>query len=445
MPDSAALSIKPGCDDIAEKLMDALKAEGEVLLKEGVYMTSPLDIPSHSRLVLEKGAVLKFISDFSLYPPVFTRWEGVRCWCMHPCLFIDGCEDVAIEGEGIIDGSGEPWWEECLKKKGKSCTPSSELELKYASLNPDYKEQPGGGGGREFQFLRPPLIQIKDSRRVRISGITVQNSPFWTIHPLFSENIELDRLTIVNPYEAPNTDGIDIESCSHVSVTDCDVFVGDDGIAIKSGSGEDGIKDNVPANDILIKNCTVKSAHGGAVIGSETAAEISGITVDNCVFDGTDRGIRIKTRRGRGGLIHDLIFRNITMKENLCPFVINMYYRCGADDDALFSLDKLPVDKSTPVIHSITIENCHGYSSKASAGMAVGLPEMPIRNVTIRNSSFAVDSGTDADVDTSDMYQGLPTPPSRGFRLRNIEVTLENVTIECDGEKIIKEEGTALI
>ena len=249
----------------------------------------------------------------------------------------------------------------------------------------------------------------------------------------------------MNPYEAPNTDGIDIESCSHVSVTDCDVFVGDDGIAIKSGSGEDGIKDNVPANDILIKNCTVKSAHGGAVIGSETAAEISGITVDNCVFDGTDRGIRIKTRRGRGGLIHDLIFRNITMKENLCPFVINMYYRCGADDDALFSLDKLPVDKSTPVIHSITIENCHGYSSKASAGMAVGLPEMPIRNVTIRNSSFAVDSGTDADVDTSDMYQGLPTPPSRGFRLRNIEVTLENVTIECDGEKIIKEEGTALI
>ena len=445
MPDSIAFSIFPGNEDIAGKLMEALKEEGEVILREGVYMSSPIDIPSHSRLVLEKGAVLKFIPDFSIYEPVFTRWEGVRCWCMHPCLFINGCDDVVIEGEGIIDGSGEKWWQECLKKKEKNKSPESDIELKFAALNPDYRNQPGGGGGREFQFMRPPLIQIKDSRNIRISGITVQNSPFWTIHPLFSEDVELRGLTIVNPYEAPNTDGIDIESCRRVSVIDTDVFVGDDGIAIKSGSGEDGIRDNAPAKDILIRNCTVKAAHGGAVIGSETAAEISDVTVDGCVFDGTDRGIRIKTRRGRGGLIHDLVFRNITMEANLCPFVINMYYKCGTDDDSLFSLDELPVDRSTPVIHSVTIENCHGYGSKASAGMAVGLPEMPIRNVAIRNSSFAVAPDTTADVDTSDMYRGLPTPPSRGFRLRNIEVKLEDVEIDCEGERIIKEEGTVLL
>lgn len=445
MADSVALSIMPGCEDIADDLMNALRDNDEVVLKEGEYRTSPLAFPSHSRLVLEKGAVLKFIPDFALYPPVFTRWEGVRCWCMHPCIYIDNAEDVTIEGEGTIDGSGSAWWEECLKKKGKDREPESEIELRFASLNPDYKNQPGGGGGREFQFLRPPLIQIKDSRNVKIEGVAVQNSPFWTIHPLFSENIEIRNVRIFNPYEAPNTDGIDIESCSHVSVLDTDVFVGDDGIAIKSGSGEDGIKDNVPAKDILIKGCKVKSAHGGAVIGSETAAEISDITVDSCEFEGTDRGIRIKTRRSRGGLIHDLVFRNITMHSNLCPFVINMYYRCGTNDERLFSLDKQPVDKSTPVIHTITIENCHGYDSKASAGMAVGLPEMPIRNVVIRNSTFAVSSDTTADVDTSDMYQGLPTPPSRGFRLRNIEVKLDNVTIECEGEKIIKEDGTVLI
>ena len=444
MPDSAALGILPG-GDISERLMRALREEKEVVLKEGVYESSPLDIPSNSRLILEKGAVLRFIPDFNIYPPVFTRWEGVRCWCMHPCRCINGSEHVVIEGEGTIDGSGSPWWEECLKKKEKHKEPETELELMYASLNPDYKSQPGGGGGREFQFMRPPLIQIKDSRDVVISGITVQNSPFWTIHPLFSEDVVLKGLTIINPYEAPNTDGIDIESCSRVSVIDTDVYVGDDGIAIKSGSGEDGIRDNIPAKDIIIGGCTVKAAHGGAVIGSETAAEISDVTVEDCVFDGTDRGIRIKTRRSRGGLIHDLVFRNITMKDNLCPFVINMYYKCGTDDDSLFSLDKLPVDKSTPVIHSIAIEGCHGTGSKASAGMAVGLPEMPIRNVSIRNSSFAVDRETTADVNTSDMYRGLPTPPSRGFRLRNIEVKLENVSIDCEGEKIIEEDGTVLI
>ena len=444
MPDSAALGILPG-GDISERLMRALREEKEVVLKEGVYESSPLDIPSNSRLILEKGAVLRFIPDFNIYPPVFTRWEGVRCWCMHPCIFINGSEHVVIEGEGTIDGSGSPWWEECLKKKEKHKEPESELELMYASLNPDYKSQPGGGGGREVQFMRPPLIQIKDSRDVVISGITVRNSPFWTIHPLFSEDVVLKGLTIINPYEAPNTDGIDIESCSRVSVIDTDVFVGDDGIAIKSGSGEDGIRDNIPAKDITIRGCTVKAAHGGAVIGSETAAEISDVTVEDCVFDGTDRGIRIKTRRSRGGLIHDLAFRNITMKDNLCPFVINMYYKCGTDDDSLFSLNKLPVDKSTPVIHSIAIEGCHGTGSKASAGMAVGLPEMPIRNVSISNSSFAVDRETTADVNTSDMYRGLPTPPSRGFRFRNIEVKLENVSIDCEGEKIIEEDGTVLI
>ena len=445
MKDSVALGIIPDGRDIAESLMAALKTEKEVILREGVYMSSPLDIPSSSRLVLDKGAVLTFIPDFSIYEPVFTRWEGVRCWCMHPCLFINEAEDVVIEGEGTIDGSGEKWWKECLKKKGKGRGPETGIEKRFEALNPDYRSQPGGGGGREFQFMRPPLIQIKDSRNVTIKGVTIQNSPFWTIHPLFSEDIRLEGLRITNPYEAPNTDGIDIESCRHVTVVDSDVFVGDDGIAIKSGSGEDGIRDNAPACDILIKNCTVKAAHGGAVIGSETAAEISGVVVDGCLFDGTDRGIRIKTRRGRGGLIHDLSFRNITMKDNLCPFVINMYYKCGTDDDTLFSLDKLPVDKSTPVIHSIAIEGCHGTGSKASAGMAVGLPEMPIRNVSIRNSSFAVDRDTTADVNTSDMYRGLPTPLSRGFRLRNIEVKLENVSIDCEGEKIIEEEGTVLI
>ena len=443
MPFDASAPFVPG-SDISGSLMKVLAEKGEAVLAEGEYLCSPVRIPSHSRIVLEKGAVLRFIPDFDLYEPVFTRWEGVKCWCMHPCLYIDGAEDVTIEGEGTIDGSGEKWWQECLKKKGKGIGPTSALELKYASLNPGFENQPGGGGGREFQFMRPPLIQIRSSRSVRLSGITVQNSPFWTIHPLFSEDVVLERLTIINPYEAPNTDGIDIESCSRVLVQDCSVFVGDDGIALKSGSGEDGIKDNVPTKDVVIRGCTVKAAHGGAVIGSETAAEISSVTVEDCFFDGTDRGIRIKTRRGRGGLIHDLSFRNIRMRRNLCPFVINMYYRCGTDDASLFSLEKQMVTASTPDIHSVHIENCCGEDSLASAGMVVGLPEMPVRDLVVRHSSFSVLEGTTVPVDESDMYRGLPDPPSRGFRLRNAEAHLEDVSVVCEGAAVIQEEGTVL-
>ena len=117
MADCISHGIVPDGRDVSPSLMKALREEGEVRLSEGIYMTGPLSIPSHSRLILEKGAVLRFIPEFGLYEPVFTRWEGVKCWCMHPCLFIDECEDVVIEGEGTIDGSGERWWKECLKKK----------------------------------------------------------------------------------------------------------------------------------------------------------------------------------------------------------------------------------------------------------------------------------------------------------------------------------------
>lgn len=437
--------INPSAADVSRSIVQALEKEGEAVLRGGIYHSSPFSVPSHSRLVIEKDAELVFIPDFTLYPPVFTRWEGVQCWCMHPCIFINESVDVKIVGEGIIDGSGEKWWKTCLEKKKKNRTPETELELQFAALNPDYRNQPGGGGGREFQFLRPPLLQIRKSHDVLIEGVTFRKSPFWTVHPLFSEDITIKDVSIINPYDAPNTDGIDIESSSNVSVLSSSVDVGDDGIAIKSGSGLEGRRDNVPSRNILIKDCIVKAAHGGAVIGSETAAEISDVTVESCLFDGTDRGIRIKTRRGRGGNIHDLAFRNIRMKDNLCPFVINTYYKCGTDDDSLFSLDEKPVDDSTPVIHSITIENCHAEGSRASCGMAVGLPESPLGNVVIKDSSFSMASDNLVPVSQSDMYRGLPDPVSRGFRLRNIEVHIENTDIGCEGVKIIKEENAEIL
>ena len=413
---------------------------GKITIPEGVYLTGPLTISRSADIRFEDGAVIRFIPDFSLYKPVYTRWEGVKCWCMHPCLYIKDACGVTLSGNGVIDGSGDVWWDQANARRNAADGPQTDIEKKFASLNPGFENQPGGGGGRQVQFLRPPLLQIHSSQDVTLDGLRLQNSPFWTLHPLFSKNITLKNLVIENPAEAPNTDGIDIESCSHVTVDSCYVHVGDDGIALKSGSGVSGIRDAAPAEYVTITNCTVKAAHGGAVIGSETAAGIHNVTVSGCTFDGTDRGIRIKTRRGRGGCLHDLRFENLVMKNNLCPLVVNMYYRCGCSDMSLFSLDKMPVDDETPSLYNLEVINCKGTDARSSAAMLVGLPESPLRNVSIRNCSFSIATENLEPVDKSDMYLGLPEITCRGIRLRFIDnPVLENIHVEGASQDFIME------
>lgn len=437
------LRIKPMEGNMQSVLQDAFNCSRHVVLEAGVFTTGPLDVPSDTIVELTKDATLKFIPDFDIYPPVFTRWEGVKCWCMHPCLWLNGAKNVVITGEGTIDGSGEPWWVECDEKRfHNENRPVLPVEKRFEAMNPDYLNQPGGGGGRQTQFLRPALLQIKHSENVRVENVTITNSPFWTIHPLFSKNLVISSVHICNPYTAPNTDGIDIESCDNVLVENSIVDVGDDGIALKSGSGIDGIEDGIPASNVTIKGCTVKAAHGGAVIGSETAGGINNIHVEDCFFDGTDRGVRIKTRRGRGGSIHDLYFKNLRIKDNLCPFVINMYYKCGGNDESLFSLDPQPITSETPEVFNVFIEGCHATGSKSSAGMIVGLPERLIDNVSIKDCTFEVAVDADRRIDESDMYRGIPTPSSRGFRIRNAHnLKLDNLNVVCVGEKIIIEDN----
>ena len=435
------LLVGDGKTDNTAALQALLDMKGKLVLLRGEYMTGPLTVSSDTEIEFEEGAVLKFIADFDRYEPVYTRWEGVQCWCMHPCLFITGASNVRIHGKGVIDGNGASWWRTASERRNSSNGPESELEKKFAALNPGYEDQPGGGGGRQVQFLRPPLVQIHRSCDVTIEDVKITNSPFWTVHPVFSDRLTLRNLVIENPADAPNTDGIDIESSTNVTVDSCFVHVGDDGIALKSGSGKSGIEDAAPTSNVRITNCTVKAAHGGAVIGSETAAGISNIEVSDCLFDGTDRGIRIKTRRGRGGKIENLSFKGLRIENNICPIAINMYYRCGCDDKSCFSLDSLPVNPATPSISNVDIEDCHATGSKASNGFIVGLPEMPVTGLRIRNCSFALEEKPSEAIDKSEMYEGLPVIESRAIRLRNVEVEIENVSVTGSKEPFLIEDG----
>lgn len=430
-----------GRTDNTAALQALLDLKGKLVLLKGEYLTGPLRVSSDTEIEFEEGAVLRFMPDFSLYKPVYTRWEGVQCWCMHPCLFISEADNVVIHGKGTIDGNGSAWWATAEERRKSTGGPQTELEKMFASLNPGFESQPGGGGGRQVQFLRPPLVQIHRSKNVTLDGLKITNSPFWTVHPVFSDSLVLKNLVIENPADAPNTDGIDIESSTNVVVDSCFVHVGDDGIALKSGSGRSGIEDAAPTEHVSITNCTVQAAHGGAVIGSETAAGISDILVSDCVFDGTDRGIRIKSRRGRGGVLHDLVFRNLTMKNNLCPLVVNMFYRCGCDDMSCFSLESQPVTDETPRLYNLEITNCRGYDSRSSAGMIVGLPEMKVKNVKIRDCYFSVAKDNLRPVSESDMYLGLPEIEDRGLRLRFVEdLDLENVHVEGAEQDVLRED-----
>ncbi|WP_320129110.1 glycoside hydrolase family 28 protein [uncultured Sphaerochaeta sp.] len=433
------------CSEAFAKAFATLCEGGSLTVGSGVWKTGPLAITGHDiTLHLDKGATIQFIPEADLYLPVYSRWEGVNCYCMHPCLFVNETQRVTIEGEGTLDGNGKYWWDLADYKKEFQKEPVTDIEKKLAQLNIGYEEQSSGGGGRQTQFLRPPLVQIKDSRDFVLEGITIQNSPFWTLHPLYSENILLKNLVVKNPKDAPNTDGIDVDSCSQVKIEQCIIDVGDDGIAMKSGSGPDGIAVGLPTTEVVVKNCTVFDAHGGAVIGSETAAGISNISVSDCRFDGTDRGIRIKTRRGRGGVITNLHFSRITMVNNLCPLTVNMYYRCGSPYCDLFSLEKQIVDATTPSISNLTIEDCTAADCKASAAFIVGLPESPVTGIFMKNCNFSIDALDQSSPEESEMYYGLPLPSGKGMRLRNAQITLDQVTITGVEEPFIQEENVEL-
>jgi polygalacturonase len=396
---------------------------GTLLVRKGVWRTGPLELFSHTTLHLEEGALISFIPEPEQYHPVFSRWEGVECYAMHPLVFAAGREQVAITGKGSLDGNGGAWWDLLREKRRRAQDrPESPEEQELARLNSGFESQPGGGGGRNIQFLRPPLVQFLNCRDVCLEGISLINSPFWTLHPVFCRGITINSVSIFNPPDAPNTDGIDIDSCEDVRIENCRISVGDDGIALKSGAGKDGLRVHKPCRNVLVRGCTVEDGHGGIVIGSETAGGVLQVLAENCLFRGTDRGIRIKSRRGRGGLIQDLEFRNITMENNLCPLVINMYYRCGAEMvDGFFSLDPLPVNETTPLIKDIRISGIRASGCRAAAGFIAGLPEAPIENISISDSIFSTDENSAASPGESDMFLGIPPIREKSFRLLNVK------------------------
>ena len=381
---------------------------GTVYVPAGTYLTGAVFLKSNINLYIEAGATLLFSNDFDDFPIVTSRWEGVKRECFASCINADGQKNVSVTGHGTIDGNGEFWWKifredkEALKKD-----PNTEKKLPYP---------------------RPKLVAPYECDKFILDGVTLTNSPSWTVNPILCNNVTVHNVTVKNPYTSPNTDGIDPESCSNVHISDCYIDVGDDCIAIKAGTEDTA--DRVPCTNITITNCTMVHGHGGVVLGSEMSGDITNVTISNCVFEGTDRGIRLKSRRGRGGKVEDIRVNNIVMNKVFCPFVANLYYYCGPKGDDKYVWDKspYPITEETPAFRRLNFANITAKDVSASAGFFYGLAEMPVEDASFDNVYISL--AKDAAPEIPAMAAGVEPCTRKGFFISNTDgLTFNNVKI----------------
>lgn len=369
---------------IIDKTIDLVSKAGggTIFFPAGEYLTGPIVLKSNITIHLDAGAVLKFSDDFDDYlPMVQSRWEGIDVINFSPLFYAFEAENITITGQGTIDGQGKKWWDyhHWLYSQPKDF--KSKWQEEFARHNPDvlYPDEPGM---IERGFLRPPFIQPMYCKNVLIEGITITNSPFWTVNPEFCDNVVVTNVTINNP-ESPNTDGINPESCRNVHISNCHISVGDDCITIKSGKDRAGRKMDTPCENITITNCTMLNGHGGVVIGSEMSGGVKKVTISNCIFEGTDRGIRIKSTRGRGGVVEDIRVSNIIMKGIRKEAIkLNMFYS---------KTDYEPVSERTPAFRNIHFSNITGEAYQA--GFLLGLEELKIKDITFNDIQLDSEKG----------------------------------------------------
>ena len=425
------------CTDAFEQAFAKLEelGGGRLVVPDGIWFTGPIGLKSHTELHLSDNAVIVFSADQDLYPIIATNFEGLDMMrCLSP-IHAENATDIAITGKGVIDGNGAPWrelkkrkvgddiWKPVVKSGGVLSDDGSvwypdegykKARLTAGSLN---KQDPSLDLQEIKTFLRPVLVSLRSCENILLEGVTFQNSPAWNIHPLWCKNLTVLNIIVRNPHYSTNGDGIDIEACENVYVGGSSFDVGDDAICIKSGKDEDGRRYGKACKDVVIENCTVYHGHGGFVIGSEMSGGAQNILVQNCRFLGTDVGLRFKSTRGRGGLVKDIICRNIYMKDIVAEAVtFNLYYAGVASTeraDAQVEEILPPVDETTPEFRDIHFENIVCAGAKQAIYIN-GLPELPLADVTFKDSRFTA---------------------TKGVEIHNAQnVTFENVTV--NGEQL---------
>ena len=433
------------------KAIDALskKGGGKLNVPAGVWFTGPIVLKSNINLHLEKGALILFSPDFKLYPIVSGSFEGLETKRCQSPLSAHNAENIAITGEGTINGSGESWrplkkskvtesqWKKVVKSGGVLKDPTywfpSAGSLKGQSMsdmNVPNKKLTDSEWLEIKDFLRPVMISFVDCKNVFLQGVLFENSPSWNIHPLLCTNLIVDHITVRNPNYAQNGDGIDIESCKNVLLVNSNFDVGDDGICIKSGKDEEGRKRGRPTENVIVDNCKVFKAHGGFVVGSEMSGGVRNISVKNCQFLGTDVGLRFKSNRGRGGLVENIYISDIYMFDIVTDsFLFDLFYGGKSASESLEEGDEVQtnnqviptVTAETPSFRNIYVKNIVSRNARR-AMFFNGLPEMNITNINVENAIITSEYGAVLSESDGIKFKNIQIFPKVGAAL-----TLQNV------------------
>ncbi len=394
----------------------ACPSGSRVLIPRGKYKITSIFLKSGIHLEIAKGAELLAETDrdrFAKFPGRIESydekdefhlgtWEGNPLPMFAGIISGIGVTDVKLYGEGVINGcaSEENWWH-----------------------NP--KVMVGA--------FRPRMLFLNKCKRIQVQGLTFRNSPAWVIHPFFSDDLLFANLEVRNPQKSPNTDGLDPESCKNVEIMGVHFSLGDDCIAVKSGKVYMGKKYKRASENIHVSHCLMENGHGAVTVGSEIGAGVRGMTVEKCRFSHTDRGLRIKTRRGRGedSILDEIVFRDIEMDNVMTPFAANAFYFCDPDGKTEYvqSREAFPVDERTPALKHFLFENIHAVNCHVAAIFFEGLPERKIEKIEMKNCSISF--AEDARKDVPIMSEGVEACSKKGIHAVNVkQLILENVVIE---------------
>jgi Glycosyl hydrolases family 28/Pectate lyase superfamily protein len=374
---------------------------GKVFVPPGKYLTGPIFLKSNLEFEVMAGASLLGSTNFADYPTIPGWWEGLERTIYASMITGIDLENVAITGQGMLDGQGAVW----LEAWGRT----QELRKKFGLAGREPENPPGS----PLPWPRPRMINLYRSRKVLIRGLTIHDSPSWTVHPVLCEDIYIEGLTIINPPHSWNTDGIDPESCRNVRISGCYISTGDDCIMLKSGYKHIPGKPFPPSENIVVTNCAFNAGGCGVGIGSETAGGVRNIAISNCVCDGTTCGLYFRTARGRGNVVENVSVVNVVMR-NLedAGIIFSMFY----EDEDRSTVH--PVDVRTPVFRNFYCSDI--LLDRARFAVVVeGLPESPIQGLSLDHVLAKAEKGISC-------YQ------VHGFSLSNAVVNVNSgPPVEC--------------
>lgn len=403
-----AFGARPGadCTDAIHAAIEACHQAGggRVVVPAGEWLTAAIRLKSHVNLHVAEGATLRWTFDLAKYPVVFTRWEGVECMNYSPLIYAFEQENIAITGKGTLDGGSDEttWWNWNKRSdRVKKQKPDRDKLLQMGEDNVPVAQRVFGDG----YHLRPNFIQPYRCQNILIEGVKILRSPMWVINPVLSRNITVRGVSIVS--HGPNNDGCDPESCRDVLIEDTLFDTGDDCIAIKSGRNNDGRRVNVPTENVVIRNCTMKEGHGGVVLGSECSGGIRNVFVENCVMDSPDldRALRFKNNAVRGGVLENVFMRNVKVgRVGEAVLTIDLLYEEGAKGDF------------KPIVRNVELDNVTSTASPRVMFIR-GFEGAIIDDIRIRNSTFKGVTATEVVTHTGAIqFDNVTIEPAKGTR-----------------------------